>query len=75
MTNKTETFDYHKYHVDRIMPFIGAKIISVIVDSDDAPDVYCGFILQLQDGTKKELVFYSDPEGNGPGHISINKVP
>lgn len=72
MSTNTDAFEYHK---ERLLPLIGAKIVSIVVDSEDDPDVYCGLIIKLPNGSKKELVFLSDPEGNGPGHLHIGSIP
>jgi hypothetical protein len=73
--SKHKTADAHTYHANRLLPLVGAKIVSVIVDSEDDPDVYCGLIVKMPNGSRKQLVFFCDPECNGPGHLEITDMP
>ena len=56
---------------------IGYKIVNVRVEVDDNHgfmDYYQVLLLENEAGEKMELVILCDEEGNGPGHISIEKV-
>jgi hypothetical protein len=54
------------YLLKHLKPLLGRKIVDLIEDSDDG--VY-GF--QLDNGTLVWVL--CDPEGNGPGHLEIEK--
>lgn len=62
-----------KYYRDRMLPLHNAVVKQVVVSSED-DGVYCGFIMQRTDGTVVEVIALADPEGNGPGHLTIEAV-
>ena len=70
MPKPIDTTPYYKKHLS---PLVGCRVIAILVDSEDPADrPYIGYHLH-DDKTGKtyELVALSDPEGNGPGHLSI----
>lgn len=62
------------HHVKRMLPLYGAIVEQVIVDGQGDDDIYCGFILKKKDGTTVQVIAMMDPEGNGPGHLTITEL-
>ncbi len=58
-------------HVNVLTQFVGGKIELIVHDSDKE---YFGFRIHLKDGSRKNLIFLRDDEGNGPGGFEINNV-
>lgn len=58
----------------RLEPLKGAQVIGV-----DVADVGLGepaplLIMHMPDGSKVAVIVLSDPEGNGPGHLDLQKI-
>jgi hypothetical protein len=56
--------------IEHLSPLIGRTIKGIVKDDSD-PTMETVYGLELDDGT--ELFILCDPEGNGPGHLSIQK--
>jgi hypothetical protein len=54
------------YLLKHLKPLLGRKIVDLIEDSDDG-----SYGFQLDNGTLVWVL--CDPEGNGPGHLEIEK--
>lgn len=62
------------YYEKHLLPLLGGKITNIIIDSTSVNgDTYTGFVVMVG---KQEyhVVSLRDPEGNGAGHLSIEKV-
>lgn len=59
------------YHVNELKQFIGGKIELIAHDSEQE---YFGFVICLKDGSRKNIIFLRDDEGNGPGGFEINNM-
>jgi hypothetical protein len=57
------------YLEKHLEPLVGHRIVEIIEDSDYADNGFYGF--RLDDGTLVWVLM--DPEGNGPGHLDIEK--
>lgn len=58
-------------YVKMLKPLIGGKIKKMVVDPTPDGEVYLGLI--IENGKKTyEIIALQDPEGNGPGHLSIH---
>lgn len=58
-------------HVNMLTQFVGGKIELIAHDSEQE---YFGFVILLKDGSRKNLIFLQDDEGNGPGGFEINNM-
>jgi hypothetical protein len=64
--------DHYTKHLGRLM---GCRITAIVVDDSDPSEIYTGY--RLHDpilDIDYELVALADPEGNGPGHLSITLI-
>lgn len=72
MPKPVDTTPYYKKHLS---PLIGCRIIAMVVDNTDPTETYTGYHLHCdKTGKTFELIALRDPEGNGPGHLSITPV-
>jgi hypothetical protein len=64
---------YYKKHLS---PLLGCRVTAMVIDTDDLDDApYMGYrLLDEKTGKIYQLVALSDPEGNGPGHLSIHDI-
>ena len=56
--------------IEHLSPLIGRTVKGIVKDSSD-PTMDAVYGLELDDGTLAFIL--CDPEGNGPGHLSIQK--
>ena len=59
-----------KFAADELKKLVGGKITDTVMTKDN--ENY-GFVVEAEDGTKKVCWVDCDPEGNGPGFISIQE--
>ena len=61
--------------VKYLSPLIGGTIKTLIVEdgTDSMDETHYGFIIENK-GKTFECMILSDPEGNGPGHLTVEKV-
>jgi hypothetical protein len=60
-------------YIKLLKPLIGGKIKHIIVDATPDGEVYMGLV--IENGKKTyEVLGLADPEGNGPGFLSVTKI-
>ena len=58
-------------YIKLLKPLIGGKIKKMIVDPTPDGETYLGLIVEKGKKTY-EIIALADPEGNGPGHLSVH---
>lgn len=58
-----------RYLHDKVITrMVGAKIVQAFIDPEEE---FAGFMIQLPDGTQKQVWVLCDPEGNGSGFLEV----
>ena len=56
--------------IQNAQPLVGGTILSFFTDTGGE---YCGFRMHLRNGREANVWVNCDPEGNGPGHLEIQR--
>ena len=60
-------------YVKVLKPLMGGKIKHIIVDETPHGEVYMGLVVEVGKRTY-EVLGLADPEGNGAGFLSVEKI-
>ena len=61
------------FYVQHLLPLVGGVITQILVDDDPELGETCYGIRVEKKGDSFECLIMCDPEGNGPGHLMIQK--
>lgn len=59
---------------EHLEPLRGATVIDVDVADVGLDEPAPLLIMRLADGNMVAVMVYSDPEGNGPGHLELQRI-
>lgn len=60
-------------YIKQLKPLHGGKVKHIIVDETPHGEVYMGLVIEVGKRTY-EVVALADPEGNGAGFLSVEKI-
>ena len=63
----------HKHMAERLRPIMGGTIEGLAVD-EETYALPCYALRVTNGGKSYDLWILADPEGNGPGHLSVEEV-
>lgn len=66
--------DQHEYNLNKVAPLVGATIKQIIQSDDDGNHYQAYGFRCVKDGQWFDVWIDMDEEGNGPGHLDVEKV-
>jgi hypothetical protein len=73
MAEKKKLSEVQKFHANRMRPLVGATIEQIVID-DSEGECLTGFMVKAKDGRIFQVIAMCDPEGNGPGWLTIDDI-